>query len=72
MGQLRDEEIIRKVAYRIKDLREQKRLTQEQLYNDTNIHIGRIESLKVNVSISTLSVICKYFKITLSEFFKGI
>jgi len=72
MGQLRDEEIIRKVAYRIKELREQKRLTQEQLYNDTNIHIGRIESLKVNVSISTLSVICKYFKITLSEFFKGI
>ena len=72
MGQLRDEEIIRKVAYRIKELREQKRLTQEQLYNDTNIHIGRIESLKVNVSISTLSVICKYFRITLSDFFKGI
>ena len=72
MGQLRDEEIIRKVAYRIKELREQKRLTQEQLYNDTNIHIGRIESLKVNVSISTLSAICKYFKITLSDFFKGI
>ena len=72
MGQTRDEEIIRKVAYRIKELREQRQLTQEQFYNDTNIHIGRIESLNVNISISTLSMICNYFGITLSEFFRGI
>jgi len=70
MPQIRDKELIRKVALRIKQLREAKGLTQEQVFNDTYIHIGRIESLRVNPSISTLGAIAKYFKISLSEFFK--
>jgi len=70
MTQIRDEELIRKVALRIKQLREEKGLTQEQVFNDTDIHIGRIESIQVNPTISTIGAICKYFKISLSEFFR--
>jgi len=72
MGQLRDEILIQKVIDKIKKLREQHGVTLEQFYNDTNIHLSRIESSKVNVSISTLSAICKYFKISMSEFLKGV
>lgn len=72
MAQLRDEILIQKVVDKIKKLREQHGVTLEQFYNDTNIHLSRIESSKVNISISTLNAICKYFKITLTEFFKSI
>jgi transcriptional regulator with XRE-family HTH domain len=39
---------------------------------DRGIQMARLESGKKNISISTLSVICKYLGVSLSEFFKGI
>jgi transcriptional regulator with XRE-family HTH domain len=53
-------------------LRETKDVTQEEVYNDINIHIGRIETAKANLSVSTLSALCKYFKIKLSEFHRMV
>ena len=44
---------------------------QEEFYNDTGIHLARIESGKANVSISTLSSICKYFNIALDDFLRN-
>ena len=61
---------MRNIALRIKELREQKGITQEDFYNDTGINIGRIERAINNVSITTLDKICTYFDITLKEFFK--
>ncbi len=69
MGQIRDTKLLQKIALSIKELRDRNNLTQEDVYNDTNIHIGRIETAKANLSVSTLSSLCKYFKIKLSEFF---
>ncbi|WP_414635430.1 helix-turn-helix domain-containing protein [Agriterribacter sp.] len=70
MAQLRDKILLKRIAIVIKELRENEGLTQEAVYNDTNIHIGRIETAKANLSVSTLSAICKYFKISLSDFLK--
>lgn len=42
------------------------------MYIDTNIHIARIETAKVNISVSTLKAICDYFGISLAEFFGGM
>lgn len=72
MGQLRDAKLLQKIALVIKDLRDARNLTQEDVYNDTNIHVGRIETAKANLSVSTLSALCKYFKISLSEFHKRV
>lgn len=58
------------IAQRIKTLRTEKGLTQEDFYNDTNIHIGRIELGKRDISVSTLSKICDYFNISINEFLK--
>ena len=68
MGQLRDIKLLQKIALVIKELRDAKNLTQEQVYNDTNIHVGRIETARGNLSVSTLAALCKYFKIRMSEF----
>lgn len=70
MGQIRDNKLLQKIAIVIKELRETKDVSQEEVYNDINIHIGRIETAKANLSVSTLSALCKYFKITLADFFK--
>jgi transcriptional regulator with XRE-family HTH domain len=72
MGQLMNQALLNKVAKRIKDLRKQKHVTQEVFYNDTNIHLARIETGRYNISISTLNAICEYFGISLTEFFQGM
>ncbi len=72
MAQIRDTKLLQKIAVVVKELRESKNLSQEDVYNDINIHIGRIETAKANVTVSTLSAICQYFKISLSEFHKKV
>ena len=72
MAQIRDQELLQQIALKLKKLREKKGVSQEQLYNETDIHIARIETGKVNISVSTLSKLCSYFDVSLSEFFKKI
>jgi transcriptional regulator with XRE-family HTH domain len=72
MPQIKDTKLLQKIALVIKQLRETKDVTQEEVYNDINIHIGRIETAKANLSVSTLSALCKYFKIKLSEFHRMV
>jgi transcriptional regulator with XRE-family HTH domain len=72
VGQLRNKKLLVKTASQIKMLRTSKNLTQEDVYNDANIHLGRIETSKINVGISTLKYLCEYFGVTLYDFFKKI
>jgi transcriptional regulator with XRE-family HTH domain len=72
VSQVRNEALLKKIGERIKSLRENAHLTQEEFYNDTGIHIGRIETATSNISVSTLDAICKYFKIGLDQFFKSL
>lgn len=67
--QVKDTELLLNVASLIKKIREEKAISQENVYFDTGIHIGRIELGKQNISLSTLSTLCKYFNITLIDFF---
>ena len=71
MSQLRDQGLLKKIALILKALREERNLTQEEVYNDTQIHIARIETGNVNLSISTLSFICTYYKTSLLEVFSS-
>jgi transcriptional regulator with XRE-family HTH domain len=72
MEQFKDHTLLRKIALVLKGLREGAGLTQIDVYNNTNIHVGRIESAKANVTISTLSLLCRYFNIKLSDFLKMV
>jgi transcriptional regulator with XRE-family HTH domain len=69
---IRNQELLKKIGLRIKSLREKSNLTQEEVFYDTKIHIGRIETATSNVTVSTLEAICKYFDIGLEQFFKGL
>lgn len=72
MAQVRDDNLLQKMALVLKDLRYDKGVSQEEVYNETNIHIGRIESCTLNPTVSTLSVLIKYFNIKMSDFFSRV
>lgn len=68
----RNIKLLKKIALRLKQLRKEHNVTQEVVYNDTGVNIGRIEAAKRDISVSTLEVLCRYFKISLERFFGGL
>ena len=72
MGHIRNQKLLQQIGKRIQALRMEANMTQEEFYHDTGIHLGRIETAQTNLTISSLDAICKYFDISLDEFFKDI
>lgn len=68
--QRRNEKLMTLVAKKLKQLRKDKGLSQYIVYLDTELNIGHIELGKTNISVSTLSILCEYYGISLEEFFK--
>lgn len=67
-----DNDLIAKVSQRLRKIREAKGLSQDIVDIDIDTNTSRIERGKSNITISTLSKLCKYYGITLEEFFKGL
>lgn len=65
---MNDKEILLVLANKIKELRKTKHLTQEDVYNDTGIHIARIEQGKRDISFTTLVKLARYFDVPLNHF----
>lgn len=65
---MEEKEVLLHLARRIKELRKTKGVTQEQMYNDTGIHVARIEQGKRDISFTTLLKITKYFEVNLTAF----
>ncbi len=72
MAERRNDKLLGQVAERIRDLRKERALTQTAVYEDTGLSIGRIEAGSMNLTLTTISILCDYFEITLEEFFRGI
>jgi transcriptional regulator with XRE-family HTH domain len=72
MSHRKNQVLLERIATVLKGLRELKGVSQQDVYNDTNIHLGRIESSKANINITTLSDLCKYFEIKLSKFLEMV
>ena len=64
--------LLEAVARKLKQLREAKGLSQRIVYIDTDFNIGKIEVGKTNITISTLSRLCKYYGTSLKEFFNEL
>ncbi|HUQ66614.1 MAG TPA: helix-turn-helix transcriptional regulator [Flavitalea sp.] len=69
MAQIRDDKLLLSIALVLKELREDRGVSQQEVYLETNIHIGRIETCKLNPSVCTMFVLLKYFRIKMSEFY---
>lgn len=66
----RDEALLGYITRKCKELRAKRDASQEVIYEDTHIHIGKIETAKKNISVSTLSKLCRYYQISLTDFLK--
>lgn len=61
-------ELLLTLANRLKELRKQKNVTQEDVYNDTGIHVARIEQGKRDISFTTLCKLANYFGVEIGYF----
>ncbi|MCS7085980.1 MAG: helix-turn-helix transcriptional regulator [Bacteroidia bacterium] len=66
----KNEHFLRTVASRLRVWREKTGATQEEVYIATGVHVGRIETGKSNLTVSTLHVLCMFYGVSLSEFFR--
>ncbi len=70
MAKARNNEFILSISERLKEVRENKKITQEIVVYDTGINIGRIESGQRDISLTTIKTLCDYYEITIRDFFK--
>lgn len=61
-----------KIAAKFRILRRKSGKTQREVTKETGQNIGKIEAGKLNINISTLQLLCKYYGLTLEEFFDDI
>ena len=71
-SQIKDKQLLLAVVAGIKATRKKRGITQEEFYNNTGIHISRIETGKVNITLSTLKSLLSYFDVSLAKFFDEI
>ncbi len=70
MRQRRNNELIHLVATRLRELREERGLSQLVVWEDTDIDMHKVEGEIYNITLSTIADLCDYYNITLKDFFK--
>jgi transcriptional regulator with XRE-family HTH domain len=56
---------LRELARRLKAVREERRLTLQEVYDATGVHVSRLESGRRNVALLTVAMLCRYYQIGL-------
>lgn len=78
MGQIKNKELLSAMRAVLQELRTKANLSQESVITDIldsknlTINLARIETGTGNISSSTLFLLCEYYKVPLSEFFKKV
>lgn len=70
--QVRNDEALRLIGARFRELREAAGKHQREVYADTGIHIAAIELGRFNISVTTVERLCNYYGVTFVEFFEGL
>lgn len=60
------------VTYRLQRLRRERGYTLQEVYDATGIHIARLEANKANMTVITLGALCRYYGVSLADFFEGL
>lgn len=70
--QYRNEKLIQAVGQYLRQLREERGLSQEKVTFQKNIYLTRIENGYRDITLNTLMRLCDAYQITLRDFFKGL
>jgi transcriptional regulator with XRE-family HTH domain len=77
VNNIRNKKLLQRFGYHLRELRQEARLTQEELANDADIpinQVGRIERGEINPTLSTLYALSVALKRSLPDllnFFEG-
>lgn len=66
----KNKKLLKYIAAKSKEFRKDKNITVRDFMDTTGVHISRIEQADRDISVSTLSKICKELNISMSEFLK--
>jgi transcriptional regulator with XRE-family HTH domain len=75
VSDLEEQEVLKLVGRKIRELRKMKVLSQEKLGELANFHfsyIGRVENGKKNISLNNLTRIANALEVNVSDFFSDI
>ncbi len=65
----RNNDVLLKIAAKFRILRRKAGLAQKAVAKDTGLNIGNIEAARSNINITSLELLCRYYGVTLDEFF---
>ena len=68
----RDNQFLATIVWRLKEIRNSRGVSQQRVTMDTGVNISRIESGNRMPSIYSLAILCKYYEVSMEEFFKNI
>ncbi|MCD7970803.1 MAG: helix-turn-helix domain-containing protein [Alistipes sp.] len=63
---------MKEIADRLTKFREAKGYSQEKVTINTKINIGKIELGETNVALTTMSILCKYYDVSMEDLFRGL
>ncbi len=72
MAQRHNDRIIDLIAGKFRALRKERKLTQEAVREDTGVNVKNIERGGMNLTITTITILCEYYEISLADFFRDI
>lgn len=70
--QTRNDLLLKAIGQRLRQIRLERELSQEKVLFDADIYLTRIEGGRLNVTISTLTELCRGYQISMKELFTGL
>lgn len=68
----KNERLIKAVGTKLRLIREEQKLTQENVAFQSDIYLTEIENGHTNITIGKLVELCDLYKISLKDFIKGL
>jgi hypothetical protein len=70
--QVRNDLLLKAIGQKLRQIRLEREMSQENVLFDTDIYLTRIETGRLNVTVSTLSELCRGYHITMKDLFAGM
>lgn len=70
--QVRNDLLLKAIGQRLRQIRQERELSQEKVLFDADIYLTRIEAGQLNVTVSTLSELCRGYRIKMKDLFAGL
>lgn len=72
MGQSPVITLLDTLTTRLKAARMQKKLSLQEVFDVTGIHVGRLESNRANMTVLTLLTLCRLYEVRASDLLLGL